>query len=208
MSGPPIVIIGGGEHARVLIEALRSGPFAERLLGFVDPAPCERAQALGVARLGGDGALPAHRGALGVLGFGAVDDRTRRREVVQRLDGVLQGWACVVHHTAWISPTATLGAGSVVLAGAVVQTGARIGVHCVVNDGAVIEHDVVLGDFVQVGPRAAIGGGATVGPDAYIGLGASVRDHVSVGAGALVGMGAVVVDNVVAGARVMGVPAR
>ena len=204
-----IVVIGGGEHARVVIEAIRSGTPGGELLGFVDPEVCEETtRRLGVPRLGDEDALDRYRTALGVLGFGALDSRPRREEAVRRLTPRLAGWATVVHATAWVSPTAIVGEGSVIMAGAVVQTGAHIGAHCVVNSGAIVEHDVILGAHAQLAPGATVGGAARIGPGAYIGLGAAVRDHIAVGAGATIGMGAVVVGDVAAGARVMGVPAR
>jgi acetyltransferase EpsM len=204
-----IVVIGGGEHARVAMEAILAASGAWELLGFVDPEPCDQtSRRLGVRRLGGEDALERYPGALGLLGFAALETRSRREEAVTRLAPLVGGWAVVVHPRAWVSPTATLGEGSVIMAGAVVQTGARIGAHCVINTGAIVEHDVVLGDHAQLAPGAAIGGAARVGPAAYVGLGAVVRDHTSVGAGATVGMGAVVVREVPPGARVMGVPAR
>ncbi len=204
-----IVVIGGGEHARVLIEAIRAGSIAQELLGFVDPEICEEtSRRLGVARLGGEDALERHSGALGILGFAALETRSRREDAVRRLTPLLSGWAVVVHSSAWVSPTATVGEGTVIMAGAVVQTGARIGAHCVVNTGATVEHDAVLGEHTQLAPGATLGGAVRIGPLAYIGLGAVVRDHTSVGAGATVGMGAVVVRDVAAGARVVGVPAR
>ena len=208
MSGR-IVVIGGGEHARVVMETLRAGFAAGELLGFVDPEACEETSGrLGVRRLGGEDALGGYPGALGLLGFAALETRSRREEAVRRLTPLLSGWAVVVHPAAWVSPTATLGEGTVIMAGAVVQTGARIGAHCVINTGAIVEHDAVLGDHAQLAPGATLGGAVRVGPSAYIGLGAAVRDHTSVGAGATVGMGAVVVRDVPNGARVMGVPAR
>jgi sugar O-acyltransferase (sialic acid O-acetyltransferase NeuD family) len=204
-----IVVIGGGEHARVLIEAIRAGSTSQELLGFVDPDPCEEtARGLRVRRLGGEDVLERHPGALGILGFAALETRDRREEAVRRLSPLLHGWATVVHASARVSPTATLGEGTVIMAGAVVQTGARIGAHCVINTGAIVEHDAVLGAHVHLAPRATLGGAVRIGPLAYIGLGAVVRDHTNVGAGATVGMGAVVVRDVAAGARVMGVPAR
>ena len=204
-----IVVIGGGEHARVLIEAIRAGADGRELLGFVDPETCEEtSRRLGVPRLGGEDVLEHHRGALGVLGFAALESRDRREDAVRRLTPLLGGWAVVVHPSAWVSPTATVGEGSVIMARAVVQTGARIGAHCVVNTGAIVEHDAVLGEQVQLAPGATLGGAARIGAAAYVGMGAVVRDHTSVGAGATVGMGAVVVRDVAAGARVMGVPAR
>jgi acetyltransferase EpsM len=204
-----IVVIGGGEHARVLIEAIRARSTSQELLGFVDPEACEETtRRLGVPRLGDEDVLERRRGALGILGFAALETRSRRDEAVRRLSPLLDGWATVVHPSAWVSPTATVGEGTVIMAGAVVQSGARLGSHCVINTGAIVEHDAVLGEHAQLAPGATLGGAVRIGPLAYIGLGAVVRDHTSVGAGATVGMGAVVVHDVAAGARVMGVPAR
>jgi acetyltransferase EpsM len=204
-----IVLIGGGEHARVLIEAVRSRPEAHEVIGFVDPEPCEETtRRLGVPRLGGEDILVQHPGAAGVLGFASPDARERRREAVRRLSPLVTGWARVVHAAAWVSSTATIGEGAVIMAGAVVQSGAVIGAHGIVNSGAVVEHDVVLGEHVHVGPGATIGGAARVGAMTHIGLGAAVRDHISIGADAIVGMGAVVVRDVPGGTTVMGVPAR
>ena len=198
-----IVVIGGGEHARVLIEALRSGSAAQDVVGFVDPEPCyETARRLGVRRIGGEEVLVEHPGAMGVLGFAALDARERRQEAVRRLAPLLSGWATVVHASAWVSPTARVGEGAVIMAGAVVQGGAVVGAHSIVNSGAVVDHDVVLGEQVHVAPGATLGGAVRVGSLAHIGIGASVRDHTSIGAGATVGMGAVVVRDVAAGATV------
>jgi acetyltransferase EpsM len=205
----PIVVIGGGEHARVIMSAIRTGASNGELAGFVDPKPCsETAERFGVRRLGDDNALKSHPPAHAVLGFGAVDSARSRQETVRRLTPMVKGWATIVHGRALVSAEVAIGEGSVIMAGAVVQTGARIGAHCVVNTSAVIEHDVTLEDFVQVAPGAILGGGVRVGAAAYIGMGAVIRDHTSVGAEAVVGMGAVVVGDVAAGARVLGVPAR
>jgi len=205
---PSVIVIGGGEHARVVIEVLRAAA-RYRLVGFVDPDPGdETRRRFGIARLGDESALAGHPGALGLLGFGALRARQRRPEAVTRLGPRLAGWATALHPTAWVSPTAEIGEGTVVMAGVIVQTGARVGRHCVLNTGSIVEHDVVLEDQAQVAPRVTLGGGVRVGAMAYIGLGAVVRDHVVVGSEATVGMGAVVVRDVAEKARVMGVPAR
>ena len=204
-----IVLIGGGEHARVLIEAIRAGSRAQDVIGFVDSELCEETtRRLGVPRLGGEEILAEHPGVVGVIGFVAPGARERRQEAVRRLSPLLRGWATVVHAAAWVSSTARVEEGAAVMAGAVVQSGAVIGAHSIVNSGAVLEHDVVLDEHVHVAPGATLGGAVRVGPLAHIGLGAAVRDHVSIGPGATVGMGAVVVRDVAAGATVMGVPAR
>ena len=35
-----LIVVGGGEHARVVIEAARSQPARWEILGFTDPRPC------------------------------------------------------------------------------------------------------------------------------------------------------------------------
>lgn len=218
-----LVVIGGGEHARVVIDAARSRPDAWAVAGIVDPDPPPPTLALGVEHLGDDEGFlvrlaavqPGERPAL-VLGIGGTaqvggkragpPDRARRR-LADRY-GSMAEWATVVHAAAQVSPTAEIGPGTVILAGAVVNPGATIGSHAVVNTGAIVEHDVVVGDFAQLAPASVVGGGSRIGAGAFVGLGGRVRDHVSVGDGAVVAMGAAVVGDVLAGAVVAGVPAR
>jgi len=215
-SARPLVVIGGGDHARVVIETARSQRDAWRLLGIVDRDPAARTTALlDVAHLGDDDDLlatlsmtAAHERPWLVIGFGGgAADAVRRAAAVARF-GPDSQWATLVHATAWVAPSATLGEGSVVLAGAVVNAGARVGCHAIVNTRAVLEHDVVLGDYGNIGSGALLGGGATVGEHAFVAMGAAVRDHVTVGNGATVGMGAGVVGDVEPGLTVVGNPAR
>jgi acetyltransferase EpsM len=208
-----LVLVGGGEHARVVIEAALSRPDLWEVRGFVDPELCERTtECLGVRRIGGDdmigGLLKEDPYLRFVLGVGSVGNSPRRRQIVQRLNGLGVTWASVIHANASISASARIGRGVVMLAGSVVNACADLGDHAVVNTGAIVEHDVSIGEFSQVAPRACVGGGASLGADCYIGLGACIRDHISVGAGAVIAMGAVVVANVEAGSLMLGVPAR
>lgn len=209
----PLVVLGGGEHARVVMDAARSRPDLWTVVGFVDPAPRpETVRLTGVPRLGGDPeALEGARtGAFAViLGVGGTRATLERQRVVEAYRDLAEGaWARVVHERAWVSPDARVGPGVLVAAGGLVNCGAQLGAHAVVNTGAIIEHDVELGRFSQAAPGAVVGGGVAVGEGCYLGLGSRVRDHVRIGRGVTVGMGAVVVTDVEEGRTVMGVPAR
>jgi acetyltransferase EpsM len=205
-----LIVIGGGEHARVVIEAARSQPERWNVIGFTDRGPCEAtATRLGVRHLGEDErCLERFPGSWVVLGIGSVGVSPVRGEIAARFDAQGARWATVVHAGAWVSPSASLGPGTVVVAGAMINACAAIGAQCVVNTAAVVEHDVELGDYTQVSPGAVIGGGVVVGERSYLGLGCRIRDHVTLGRRVTVGMGAVVVGNVADGQVVVGVPAR
>lgn len=205
----PVVLVGGGEHARVVAEAVRTRPDLFELIGFVDPEACEETVSrLSLPRLGGDEALSKHKKAFVLVSVGPTPGSITRERIVNRLVGSVAGFATVVHEAAWVSPSAVVDEGAVILAGAVVNSGARIGPHAVVNSGATIEHDVHLAAFVHIAPGATLGGGATVGASAHVGLSACIRDHIRVGSRALVAMGAVVVRDVPDGVLVKGVPAK
>lgn len=205
-----LIIVGGGEHARVVIDIARSRPDLWLLAGFADPEPQpETASRCGLHQLMSDfEALDRAGESHFVLGMGQTDSSAARRRLAD-LYGLAGGrWATVVHASAWISSDASLDEGAVVCAGAMINTGATVGRHAVINTGAIIEHDVRVGEFAMVGPGAAIGGGTLIGAGTFIGLGCSVRDHVSIGGGTIVGMGSVVVKSLPENVRAMGVPAR
>jgi acetyltransferase EpsM len=207
-----LVVVGSGEHALVVVDAARTRPDLWRMAGYTSPTSAGPTTRMSIEHLGDDDtfrarltATPADDRPTLVLGFGGAP--TPRRAVAAAF-GTLAEWAVIVHVTAWVSPDAIVGPGSVVLAGAVINHGARVGAHCIVNTSAVIEHDVVIGAGTHVAPGVVIGGGTQVGEDTAIGLGAAIRDHITVGDRAIVGMGAVVVEDVADDIMVLGVPAR
>jgi acetyltransferase EpsM len=213
--GTPLILIGGGDHARVVIDAARSRAGQWSVQGYVAPQPSDIDPS--VPYLGDDPTLAGRLVDLApdrtpwlVIGFGGGAGATglaRRREIVERF-GPAARWATVIHATAVVAPTAVVEPGAVVLAGAVVNVGAVVERHAIVNSGAIVEHDVVVGAGSHLAPGAVIGGGTRIGAGTFIGLGARIRDHVEIGAGALIGMGAVVVGDVASGDRVVGNPAR
>ena len=208
----PIVIVGAGGHAAVLADALLAA--GRRLLGFVDADASRHGRTLcGLPVLGDDSVLDAHTPSTlalvnGIGGVGGAGAEPLRRRVQQRL--ALRGWhfADVRHPCAIVSPFASIGTGTQLLAASVVQPGADIGEGSIVNTAAVIEHDVTLGAWSHVAPRALVCGDATIGAHCHIGAGAVVRQGLRLGDNTVIGAGAVVVADFAGGGVLIGVPAR
>jgi sugar O-acyltransferase (sialic acid O-acetyltransferase NeuD family) len=112
----------------------------------------------------------------------------------------------LVHPRAVVGPETTLGAGSLVMAGAHVSSSCTFDTHVQVHYNATVGHR--LDERVSVFPGANVGGTVHLGAGATVGSGAIVLQGLTVGAGAMVGAGAVVTRDVAPGTTVKGVPAR
>jgi sugar O-acyltransferase (sialic acid O-acetyltransferase NeuD family) len=196
MSGS-IIVIGGGGHGRVVIEALRRDGVV--IAGVIDPARAVSALLPeGVPWLGGDeafGKYPADQFRL-ANGVGSIGDAARRR-VFEMMKAAGYGFTRVLHPAATIAFTGvTMGEGCQIMAGAVVQPGTRIGANAIVNTRAVIDHDCIIGDHVHIAPGAVLCGDVAVGEDSHIGAGAVVIQGRRIGARCVIGAGTMVRRNV------------
>lgn len=116
--------------------------------------------------------------------------------------------ATLVHPTAFVSPSASIGAGSVIQARAHVSSASLLGRCVKVNTCANITHDVVVGDFATIAPSAVLLGRTSVGAGAYVGANATILPGISVGEGGTVGAGTTVTRDVLAGSTVAGVAGK
>ena len=140
--------------------------------------------------------------------FVCIGDNNIRAGVFKQLERSNITCPSAVHAKASVSPTAVLGAGTIVMAGAVINAMAKIGKAVVCNSACVIEHDCTVGDFVHVAPGAVLTGNITVGNSTFIGANAVIKPGVSIGANVTVGAGAVVLNDVPDGVTIFGNPAK
>lgn len=194
-----IVLVGGGGHARVIIDCIRAG--GGSVFGILDDGMAPGTDVLGAKVLGKASDYARYREHPFLI---AVGNNAVRKKLAGQLD---VRWAAVVHPSAVVSEYAAIGAGTVVMPRAVVNAGAAVGSHCIINTGAVVEHDNVLADFVHISPNAALGGTVTVGEETHIGIGACVRNNVSICGNCTVGAGAAVVKDITQPGTYAGVPA-
>lgn len=205
-SPPPLVLVGAGGHAKVVVEVARAqGRFG--IVGVIDPRPPGTA-VLGVPVLGGDEALPRLRAEGVAWAFVALGGNALRQRIGGELRAMGFRLATLVHPSAVVVPSASVGEGAVLMARAVVSAEARVDDLAILNTGAVVEHDNLIGTAAHVAPLAALAGNVHVGARALVGAGSAVRPGVTIGEDAIVGAGSAVVADVPAGATVGGVPAR
>jgi len=138
----------------------------------------------------------------------AIGDNRRRQALTARLAAQGESFATIVHPAASVSPRAVLGAGCMVLAGAVINAATHVGEGVIVNTLASLDHHNTVGDFCHVAPGSHTGGNVTLAEGAFVGIGASILPQRTVGAWATVGAGATVIHDVPAHATVVGTPAR
>lgn len=199
-----LVLIGGGGHAKVVLDAYRLGHLDVHIEVRDDDPAKEGESFLGLVIETPIGALDALRCNCHV----AIGDNATRRRLAEALERAGSTLQSVVHPRAIVAADASLGAGAFVAAGAAVAPDARIGRSAIVNHLAIVDHDCVVGDWCHIAPGAVLGGGVSVGAECFIGSGAVVLPGLHIGAGALIGAGAVVTRDVAAGAKVLGIPAK
>jgi sugar O-acyltransferase (sialic acid O-acetyltransferase NeuD family) len=202
-----ILVYGSGGQGKVVADILLAG--GRQVCGFLDDNQLSHGSTVvGIPVIGGADCLRKEltKGKVAVaLGVGS---NHARQLVSDRCKALGAEIISAIHPAASISSSGRIGAGTVVMAGAVVNPSAEIGVGVIVNSGAIIEHDVIVGDYAHVSPNSTMGGTSRLGAFSHLGLGAVVLPGIVIGRFSVIGAGAVVTrampDHVVA----VGVPAR
>lgn len=184
-----LYIIGAGGHGAVVAELAAALEY--RIGGFIDADPrLKDSTVLNWRVLGGLGRIPKRS----MVAFGIGDNQARSALL---REAVAQYWhlPVLIHPSAVVSPSAELGAGTVVMPQAVVNARSRTGLACILNTACSVDHDCILGNAVHIGPGAHLAGGVTVGDETLIGIGSEVRQGISIGSECILGAGSVVVSD-------------
>ncbi|MEJ7645294.1 MAG: acetyltransferase [Chryseolinea sp.] len=197
METTKFILIGGGQHAHVVLDSLFSE--GADVLAIFDMN--RDGDIFGVPQRGDyDPSFSPEASAIIAIGSNAL-----RKQISGTINHTFSN---TIHPSVVFSNYASLGKGNMIFHGAIVQPHATIGNHVIINTGAQVDHDCVIGDYAHIAPRVTLCGNVHVGEGALIGAGATIIPGRKIGAWAVVGAGSVVINDVPDGAIVVGNPAR
>ena len=145
-----LIILGAGGYGQTVADLARQCRRYERVC-FLDD------NASGPDVVGKCGDFAAFRGPDTEM-YPAFGNNRGRLGWLDRLHEAGIPVASIIHPTAYVSPTAVLGDGCMVLPKAVVNTACTVRRGCIVNCGAIVDHGCVLEEGVHVCLGAVVKG--------------------------------------------------
>ena len=171
-----IVILGAGGHAKTCIDILKHKKEFE-ILGILDPKLKIGEMIFGVKVLGDNSHLKelVKKGLKhAVNGVGAIQNPKKRRQVFDLLKEHNLNVPNIIHPSAVIEKSVSMGEGNQFMMGAMVGSDVVIKNNCLINSGSIISHDCVLDDHCHISPGAILAGSVVIGKNSLIGMGTTI----------------------------------
>ncbi|MGY3685379.1 acetyltransferase [Vibrio coralliilyticus] len=192
----PIVMIGGGGHAGVLVDILLRQD--RDIVAVISPNELGSRRVFdGITQLTRDDEVtqfPPAKVRL-VLGVGSLPKSNLRECIANYFLELGYRFESVIADSVRLSSFTELGEGVQILENAVVQPGCKIGAFSIINSGALVEHDCQVGTHNHIAPMATLCGQVTTGNGTYIGANTTVIQSLDLGDEVIVGAGAIVTQS-------------
>jgi sugar O-acyltransferase (sialic acid O-acetyltransferase NeuD family) len=205
-----ILLIGASEHAKVVMDSIEKEGRYE-ILGLIDTYKPAGEDIFGYKILGAENILvKLFEGGEVTGGIITIGDNWTRHLVAEKIKSLAPKFKFVtaVHPSASIARGVTIGAGTVLMAGVIVNSDSKIGDHCILNTRSALDHDCEMGDFSSLAPGVTTGGKVSIGAFSAISLGANIIHGVKIGEHTVLGAGATALKDIPNHCVAFGVPAK
>jgi len=138
--------------------------------------------------------------------FVAIGNTGIRQRFTERYHG--KEMPVLAHPSAVIAKNIRIGAGTVIMAGAVINPCAVIGKGVILNTCSSVDHDCKVHDYVHIAVGAHLCGNVEIGARTWIGAGSTILNNVKICSDCIIGAGAVVIKDIEKPGTYIGIPAR
>ncbi|MDR4168527.1 acetyltransferase [Bacillus nitratireducens] len=140
--------------------------------------------------------------------FVGIGNNVIREKIQRQLETEGASIPVLIHPSAIIGEQVYLEAGTVVMAGAVINCCTKIGKGCIINTTSTVDHDNIIEDYVHISPGAYLAGTVNIGRGTWLGIGSIISNNINVTGGCRIGAGTVVVKDITELGTYVGVPSR
>lgn len=199
-----LLIIGASGHGKVIADiALKMNKWNS--IAFLDDDKSIKSL-MGFKVIDTTNEISAYKGEFDI--FVGIGDNNTREKIHNKLETMSCNIPVLIHPSAIIGSQVNIDAGTVVMAGVIINCCTRIGKGCIINTGSTIDHDNSIEDFVHISPGAHLAGSVNVGQRSWLGIGSIVSNNVNITNDCKMGAGSVVIKEVNEPGVYVGVPVR
>lgn len=205
-----IIIFGASGHGSVVLDCLKKeGEYT--FIGYIDSFQKKGSQHNGYPILGSEYDLPylieKHRIFGGIV---AIGDNWTRKIIVDRLLKIAPNFKFIsaIHPDSSVGMNVSIGKGTIIMPGAIINANSIIGDFCIVNTNASLDHDGFMENYSSLAPRACVAGHFWLGKFSAICLGANVIENVTIGRHTKIGAGSLVMNDIGDNVIAYGTPAK
>ncbi|OZV69974.1 NeuD/PglB/VioB family sugar acetyltransferase [Winogradskyella aurantia] len=203
-----VIIYGASGHSKMIIDIIHKTK-AYEIVGFMDSYKADGKRIYGYDIIGDlDNLIDLIKSydIYGVI-IGIGDNYTRKmaHEAISEIAPELN-FVPIIHPSAIIADDVEVTQGTVVMAGAIINAGAKIGNFCIINTKASLGHDSEMSDYSSLASGATVGGNVSIGTCSAICLSASIINNVAIGGHTVIGSGALVISSIGDFKQAIGVP--
>lgn len=202
-----IFVFGASGHAKVVIDIIEHQGLYDIAFLVDDDSDLKGKEFYGYRVIGGKQELLEARDQI-CGGIVAIGSNRARSAVAGWLSDNGFDLVSAIHPSAQLGRGVAVDAGTVIMAGAVVNSDTTIGRNVIINTKASIDHDCTIGDGVHIAPGATLCGTVSVGAGSFVCAGATVIPNLSVGNNVIVGAGSSVIKDLPDNVMVVGSPAK
>ena len=165
-----IYLIGGGGHCLSVIDVIEAQKKYE-IKGIFDQSIPTGGLIHGYPALGDDQIARKYIQSEHsfILTVGQIVKSEMRRTLFALYSSWGAEWATIISPLAYVSPRASVGSGTVVMHGSIVNAGAQIGQNCILNTNSLVEHGAKIGNHCHVSTGSIVNGDATLGDGVFLG---------------------------------------
>lgn len=179
-----VIVIGAGGHAAEIDEYINysqkvNGINALKITGFIDDNPDNYSSyKFSAPLLGG---IKDHKIIKGYCYVIGIANLRYRRYFVDKFRSEGATFVTFIHHTAYISPTAAIGEGSIIGPNANLGPNVKVGKYTLINSRCSLGHDTVIGDYNFISPNVCFSGFSEIGDENLFGINSATIPGIKVG---------------------------
>lgn len=139
------------------------------------------------------------------LGYKHLEEKFK---IINSLISLGRNIPTLIHPSSYVSPTARIGAGSIIYPMCNIDKDTVIGKGVLINNSVTLSHNNKIGDCCYIAPGVVTSGFVEIGCKTFAGTRSVIANDISIGENVIIGIGTVVTSGIRSNMSAIGNPMR